>query len=456
MTSSSRMVFARHPVALTGAVITTLSGLLFVVLAIAMSVGLLVNPYAGLMVFVALPAAFVIGLILIPIGVRLGRRWERRHPGAPVWPILDFSHSRTRHVALAVLVLTGVNLVIVLLAGYGTMQWMESPSFCGQVCHAPMHPQFTAWQNAPHSNVTCVQCHIGEGGSAFLHYKMAGVRQLLHVVTNNYPRPIPAVADMRPALETCGTCHWSGRSLGNMLHVSHQYGDDEANSDTVTAMMLHVGGPGAPTTSGRAIHWHADPAVRVEYVATDDARQTIPWVRVTKPDGSVKEYAAEGVTAETFTAGERRVMDCLDCHNVVAHRIAPSAEQAVDLAMASGRIPRSLPYVRREGVKLVRSTYSSTEAALAAIEEGLRGFYKTQSGQIDGQALGRAVETLQTVYRRNVFPTMNVTFGVYADNIGHTSSQGCLRCHDDSHTAKDGSTISGDCETCHTMLDAPP
>jgi len=53
------------------------------------------------------------------------------------------------------------------------------------------------------------------------------------------------------------------------------------------------------------------------------------------------------------------------------------------------------------------------------------------------------------VYRRNVFPSMKVTFGSYPDNRGHVVSPGCVRCHDEGHTASDGSTISGDCELCH-------
>jgi hypothetical protein len=352
---------------------------------------------------------------------------------------------------LSIASLTAVNIVIVLVAGYGTLHWMESPQFCGAVCHEPMHPQYTAWQNAPHSQVACVQCHIGEGGSAFVHYKLAGVRQLVHVVTNNYPRPIPGVADMRPALETCANCHWPDRSSGAVLRVSRTFADDEANSESATAMTMHVGGP-----DEKQIHWHANPNLKIEFVATDADRQTIPWVKVTRPDGSVQEYAGEGVTPEQLAGGERRTMDCLDCHNVVAHRIAPTAEEAVDAAMASGDLPRSLPFVRREGVRLVSAKYPDQQVAMAGIAEGLRGFYKTQSGTIDAAALERSVSALQAVYSRNVFPTMNVTFGVYPDNIGHTTSQGCFRCHDGSHTAKDGASITADCETCHRMLDAIP
>jgi nitrate/TMAO reductase-like tetraheme cytochrome c subunit len=383
--------------------------------------------------------------------MRLQRKALLQGRGAEEWPVIDFRQSHTRRVALAIAALTAVNVVIVLLAGYGSLKWMESPAFCGAVCHEPMHPQYTAWQNAPHSNVACVQCHIGEGGQAFVHYKLAGVRQLVHVTTTNYPRPIPGVADMRPALETCGHCHWAERPLGDKLRVSHTYGDDEANSETVAAMALHIGGP-----NEKQIHWHANPNVKVEFVATDPGRQTIPWVKVTRPDGSVQEYSAEGVTPEQLAAGERRTMDCIDCHNVVAHRIAPTAEEAVDRAMAAGDLPRGLPFVRREGVRLVQAGYPNTEAALAGIAEGLRGFYKAQSGTVDPAMIERSVAALQDVYSRNVFPSMNVTFGVYPDNIGHTTSQGCFRCHDGSHTAKDGAIINFDCESCHKMLVAAP
>ena len=50
---------------------------------------------------------------------------------------------------------------------------------------------------------------------------------------------------------------------------------------------------------------------------------------------------------------------------------------------------------------------------------------------------------------------MKVTWGVYRDNLGHTTSDGCFRCHDDSHKAKNGTTISADCEYCHKQIETP-
>ena len=244
--------------------LTTAAAVVFAVLLIAELWGLFDNPYAGLVVFVAVPALVVLGLLLIPFGMWLEHRRLSAHPGAErEWFVVDFRSASTRRRAVAVLALTAVNVTIVLLAGYGSLHYMESPSFCGQTCHTPMHPQFTAWQDAPHSRVTCVQCHVGEGTRAFVHYKLNGVRQLYHVVTGGYARPIPGVvADFRPAHEVCGTCHWSGKDFGDTIRIKREYADDEPNTETTTILQMHVGGPGAPTPDGRAIHWHADPRCR--------------------------------------------------------------------------------------------------------------------------------------------------------------------------------------------------
>jgi len=447
--------FVRHPLSLAGIVITTASGVGFLTMLLAALMGLFRNPYAGLVVFVALPAIFVIGLLLIPAGAWLQRKALLKHPSAPPdWPVVDFRRQQVRRTALLVTALTAVNIVIILLAGYGTLHWMESPSFCGQVCHTPMHPQFVAWQNAPHSSVACTQCHIGEGARALVHYKLAGVRMLVHSMTGNYPRPIPAsIVDLRPAIETCGNCHNATLSLGQRSRIIREYGDDEANTETMTELQMQVGGPGQPTPAGRAIHWHADPSVRVEYVATDAERQTIPIVRVTNAQGQTKEFVVEGTKPEVVQNGVTRVMDCTDCHNTAAHRISPTAERAVDRAMAAGQINRSLPFVRREGVRLVKGEYADEGAAMTAIDSGVREFYKSQS-DVDAESLRQAISSLQGLYRRNVFPSMKVTWGVYRDNIGHTTSDGCFRCHDDSHVARDGTTISSDCSYCHEQRES--
>src|SRR5262245_23008993 len=150
----------RHPLSIVGALVTTAAAAAFIALTIATLAGMFPNPYAGLVVFVAIPTIFVMGLLLIPAGIWLQRRKQRRHPEISAdWPVLDFGRATVRRTALVVTALTVVNLAIVLLAGYGSLHWMESPRFCGQVCHTPMHPQFTAWSNGPHARVACATCH---------------------------------------------------------------------------------------------------------------------------------------------------------------------------------------------------------------------------------------------------------------------------------------------------------
>jgi len=147
-------------------------------------------------------------------------------------------------------------------------------------------------------------------------------------------------------------------------------------------------------------------------------------------------------------------MECTDCHNRPGHSIAPTPERAVDLAISRGEIPLTLPFVRREAVKALNVTYPSEKSATDAIARSLRDFYKfkhAHGGGAPGTEIDRAVLATQNILRRSVFPEMQVTFGTYASNIGHTDAPGCFRCHDDEHVAKDGKAIGQDCETCHAI-----
>jgi len=452
----TKSALLRHPLTVVGALMATVSAVAFIALAIALLMGMFHrSPYAGLVVFVAIPAVFITGLLFMPLGMWLQRRRLQRHPEAEHdWPVLDFRRADVRRRALLFTALTAANVIVITLAGYGSLHWMESPSFCGQVCHTPMQVQFTAWQAAPHRQVACVDCHIGGGVKGFVYAKAAGTRQLWHVVTGAIPRPVPPGAEM-PAgtqAQTCLGCHDPARIVGDRLRVIREYADDEASTETKTVLQLHVG---MLSASGRAIHWHANPSTRIEYIATDDGHQTIPYVRLTDARGTVKEFRADGVTDQVIRDGHRRTMDCIDCHNTVGHPIAATAELAVDRAIAAAQVSRQLPNVRRESVRLLKASYPSADAATEQIGQGLRTLYAARTAPPDQQALARTVTALQGLYRRSVFPTMKVTWGSYPDNRGHVTSNGCFRCHDDSHKAADGSTISGDCEYCHKEIPDP-
>ena len=110
---------ARHPLAIAGALITTASAVVFIALLIAQFAGLFANPYAGLVVFIALPAIFVIGLLMIPAGMWLEQRRLLRDPTTPTdWPVINLNIRRVRGTVLLFTALTAANIVIILVAGY--------------------------------------------------------------------------------------------------------------------------------------------------------------------------------------------------------------------------------------------------------------------------------------------------------------------------------------------------
>ena len=438
-------------------VLTTISASVFLIVFLADLFGLHTNPYLGILFFLVLPGVFLFGLALIPLGAWLERRRRARgRPSSQIhWPRVDLNDPVHRRAAVIAFALTMANIVIVSLAAYRGIEYMDSVQFCGQVCHSVMKPEFTAYQDGPHSRVTCVQCHIGAGASWFARSKISGTRQVLAVTFHTYSRPIPSpVQNLRPARDTCEQCHWPEKFHGDKIVRVVEYGEDEKNTESVTTLQVHVGGGSERLGIAQGIHWHMNVANEVEYIATDDKRQVIPWVRVKDRFGNVREYTAEGTKPEDLAKGERRRMDCMDCHNRPSHPMAATPERAVNQRMARGDIPKALPFVRREAVKALKASYATQERAEEGISRSLRDFYRSQfptDFMSRRQEVEKAANAAIDIYRRNVFPEMNVAFGTYANNIGHMEFPGCFRCHDDSHASKDGKKIGQDCETCHTI-----
>jgi hypothetical protein len=446
----------RSPISVAGMVLTTISAVLFLVVFLADVLGLHTNPYIGIVFFLVLPGLFVIGLLLIPLGAWVERR--RRAAGKPAaavrWPQIDLNDATQRTTAIIIFGLTMANVVIVSLGAYRGVEYMDSVPFCGQACHTAMEPEFVAHEVGAHAHVKCVDCHVGPGASSFAAAKLAGTRRLFAVTFHTYPRPIVASPDqLIPARETCEQCHWPEAFHGDRIRRVVEYADDEKNTESVMTLHVHVGGGDGRHGLATGIHWHMNVANDIEYIATDNDRQTIPYVRTTDRQGVVREYTVGAVTPGLLK-GERRRMDCLDCHNRPSHTIAATPERAVNEAMAAGGIPTTLPFVHREAVKALKAIYPSQDAGAAEISRALRDFYRAQQPPIAtsrGPEIDRAVLAVQDIYHRNVFPDMHVRFGTYVTNIGHIDSPGCFRCHDDDHKSKDGKKIGQDCDTCHAI-----
>lgn len=238
---------------------------------------------------------------------------------------------------------------------------------------------------------------------------------MIAVALGTYPRPIVApVEQLLAARDTCEGCHWPEQLHADKIHRVTEYADDEKNTESVTTVSVHFGGGNGRGGTATGIHWHMNVSNEIDFIATDADRQVIPYVRIKDRSGQVREYQVDGVTPEQLAKGQRRRMDCMDCHNRPSHAIAATPQRAVDAALARAEMSPDLPFVRREAVE-------------------------------------KAVLATQNIYRRNVFPEMNVKFGTYPNNIGHMDFPGCFRCHDDEHKSKDGKTIGQDCETCHEI-----
>jgi hypothetical protein len=145
--------------------VTTVSAVLFLSVFFADLFGFHTNPYIDIVIFLIVPIFFLLGLVLIPIGT-WWERW-RLHTGHPAkrWPWIDLNDAVLRRRMFIVVLLTMANAVIVSLAAYRGVEFMDSPQFCGEVCHEVMEPEYMAYQDGPHSRVSCVGCHIGPGAS---------------------------------------------------------------------------------------------------------------------------------------------------------------------------------------------------------------------------------------------------------------------------------------------------
>ncbi|HET7105748.1 MAG TPA: NapC/NirT family cytochrome c [Candidatus Acidoferrum sp.] len=415
------------------------------------------HPYIGLLIFLLLPGIFILGLLLIPLGISLRRRKLRKAAELPsIYPEIDLKSPVVRNGISFIAVATVTNVLIFSFASYRGVSYMDSTSFCGQTCHTVMAPEYSAYQNSPHAHVECVSCHIGPGAGWFLRSKLSGMRQVFAVTLHTYSRPIPSpVKFLRPARDTCEECHWPQRFSGDKLIIRTNYKDDEKNTPMTTALLMKLGGRTSAGPVG--IHGrHLDEGSRVHYISTDEHRQVIPVVYYTDDKGKTVEFVSTDskVSKQELEKGEHRAMDCIDCHNRPGHAFE-SPENAVDQQMARGQISPELPFLRKKAIELLKVKYPDRAVAQKQIEDGITDYYKTSYPDVyNGKRalVEQSASNVAKIYLRNIFPEMNVNWGVHPDNLGHTDFPGCFRCHDGSHTSADGQTISNDCSACHNLL----
>jgi hypothetical protein len=446
-----------NPVSFAGGVIAAASLLVFLLLFFLQLVGRVENPYYGLFLFIIVPAFLLFGLVLVPVGAYVEIRRRRRYGiVGPSFPIVDLNDPRHRRYLLLGIVAVIAFLLLSAVGSYEAYHYTDSVQFCGRLCHEVMKPEDTLYRQSPHARVRCVDCHVGAGANWYVRSKLSGMYQVYATLANVYPRPIPTpIENLRPAQETCEQCHWPEQFYGAQQKLFHHFLPDERNTEWQINMLIKTGGGSPITGLTTGIHWHMNIANRVEYLATDPKRQEISWVRFTnRATGETRVFVDQTnpVTPEQAETLRVRVMDCMDCHNRPTH-IYRSPSQIVNLALATGKLDRSLPFLKQVATEALAQEYGTTQGALDTIALRLREFYGQQFPDlVRGAALDSTIARLQQLYQLNFFPEMRSRWDRYPDNIGHLNFKGCYRCHDGKHVDAEGRTITNQCTACHTIV----
>lgn len=455
--------YANNPITIAGVVLTTLSGLLIVTFMVVELFGELENPYIGLFSYVFLPVIFILGLIEIPIGMLRRRRKLLREGTSEAekseYPTWNFNDPKIRKVASIIIGLTAVNAVILGSSSFIAVEKMESVEFCGETCHTVMQPEHAAYQQSPHSRVSCVECHIGPGASWFVKSKLDGLRQVWHTAVDSYPRPVHTpLRTLRPARETCEQCHWPGKHHGDKLRTFVRHATNEENTPSYTAMLLKTGGGSMDSGRHGGIHWwHIESDNVIRYVAGDDRRETVVWVELTTPDGEVRTYTRDGeeLPPQTEIDAQARTMDCIDCHNRPTHLFNTPAK-SVDWVLETHPELLTLPYYKRQATQSIEADYPTHAEGVNAVREAVTTFYRDEYPEFaadNHELVANGADYASRVFARTSFPEMKTNWETHPNHIGHDDFPGCWRCHDDEMATPDGKhVIPMDCENCHVFL----
>ncbi|MBU0479953.1 MAG: NapC/NirT family cytochrome c [Proteobacteria bacterium] len=445
----------RSPLGLMGVTLTTVSITLMVIGLIFDILGLIENPYANIFTYMILPGGMITGLVLIPVAGFLRRRqWHKF--GIPREHLhLDLSDHKHRKFMIIFIVLTVINVCVLGIIGYEGYHFTDSPYFCGVVCHQVMAPEYTAYQRSAHSNVACVECHIGSGAQWFVRAKLSGLRQVVAVLTDSYSRPIPApVEHLRPARDTCEACHWPEKFHGKKVKSFKHFTNSNQTRPEVNEIALHIGGRNPESDVFEGIHWHVSNAVEVQYLAADERRTQIAKVKVKRPDGTQDEFTKASIELPEGSEAKWRIMDCIDCHNRPTH-VYDMPDQVVDFGLLSKKINPAINGIREDSIAAITTEYTTRDEAKEKIGSLLMEMQFKRNGDAVEQYredIKKAGLYLTQKYLDNVWPETKVNWGTYQGHLGHQYADdgfGCFRCHDEEHENNSGKVIKQDCDLCH-------
>ena len=436
-------------------------GFILVVLSVAVIVSLLLiqvmfkihNPYFGLITFIILPPFCFIGLILIPLGIFMQNRKLHKTGIRPQRHFtIDFNKPKHQKVFVLFAIATFFVIIIVSSLSYQAFHHSESVEFCSS-CHSVMDPEAITHKLSPHARVSCVDCHVGAGAGWYVKSKLSGLYQVYSVFFDKYSRPIETpIHNLRPARDTCETCHWPKFFIEDKVFTENYFLPDEENTAGSISLLMKIGGkPEFSKPSG--IHWHITNTV--SYIARDEAKQDIPWVQVKDETGKLIVYESKEnpLTEEERSIAQVSEMDCIDCHNRPSH-VFKSPEYIMNHLLYAGSVNPEIPNIRSIGSKALIGDYKSSAEADKKMEEFILNEYKDNEDMTPElkSDLDKAIKAIQARYHENFFPEMKTRWDVHFSNIGHKTNLGCFRCHDDNHKTEEGKVIRRDCNHCHLIV----
>ncbi len=448
----------RNPISLLGVAVSAvaLANILFLFLIDVISDKS--SPYVGILGYMIMPGFLIAGLALVALGYWLERRKKIiGGVNTPHYPVINLNDPEQRSLVAFFGTFVVVFVLMSAVGSYKAYEFTDSVKFCGQLCHSVMNPEFVAYKQSPHARVACVECHVGAGATWYVKSKMSGARQVFATAFKTYPRPIPTpVHDLRPAPDTCEECHWPKKFYGAQLKVFNHYGSDEKNTLRQVQLLIKTGGGDPATGAPEGIHWHMNIANEITYASTDDKRQVISYIHVKDMQGRVTEYYVKdsNLSKEQIAKATKHRMDCVDCHNRPTH-IYVAPDTSVDQALLARRIDVTLPFIKQQSVAALTGNYDSDESAMSGIAKSMHGFYENKYPELAKNhelEIRNAIDEVQQIYSRTMFPEMKVNWQTHPNNIGHLYFNGCFRCHDGNHVSADGKVVPKDCDTCHTVL----
>ncbi len=447
-------------ISITGFIFAVNSLILILVLFVQALLSAHPNPYNGIFTFIILPVILVIGLLMIPIGMLVNRR--KTHDPEKRWPVLDMNESKHRQKFVVISIFTFLFLIVSAMGSYEAFNYTESVEFCGKLCHKVMEPEYVTYLHSPHARVACVECHVGEGAGWYVRSKLSGLYQVYSVLFHKYAQPIGTpIQNLRPARETCERCHWPEKFYARKLRSQKVYVTDSVNTEFNYDLLMKIGPNYSSMGLVEGIHWHINKDVRIEYVASQDDREAIPWVKFTNlRTGEVQIFQDTDnmLDQKALDTLEHRVMDCMDCHNRPSHSYK-SPMVYTDHAMIAGEVPKDLPFIKKVAMNVLKGPFTQKDSSLAYIRDSITNFYRTGYPAIFAgkkALIDQAIEGIQKQFVLNVFPYMRASSNKYLNHIGHLESDGCFRCHSDRHKSDQGKVIPKDCNLCHTIIAQGP